>query len=504
MEERARGGAEVDMDALAKRAILLKRTLARAAPAIELFVALYDFVREYGLHAWLNALGETYLSLAIVTDRHRDWSERIRRSIGRSPFEDALQIAGIGEALEHLAEKGAGADREAAKAVVVAMMVFDRAFLGIHPLGVYGRSDTPELAELRSRLRRGLPIHETDDGRLRVYPAPLREERSAKNGVEVQDFLKWLCVATVDARLRIEYVCDSAASHIGIGEYRCFGYLPVIWELNELEWRVMGNANYRATHREASLDAVVERICRGFDALCERGAELVLLPELVGHPRIREALRERIKRRARDGAFVPALVMSGSEFESAVPSNRAYVLTANGDVLWWQDKMQPYTFTTGAQQNARYPFGRDDLRDRREDIDTANPRLVVADVLPSERAAVLICEDFWQRDPHLNGLNALKANLLFVPVMDGIRPPDDWIMVRGRDLSKRPGMKSVVANSGTLVSSASETEDPRRHYADLFTPDHWYWKQPEWETIPADPSLNDDRPLGWLCRLTPK
>lgn len=497
------GGAISHMDELARRAAQLKQKLAQPVRAIEIFVDLYDFVSAFSLQTWLNVLGETYLSLAPQVDQHREWGKKIRCSIGLALFDGALQVAGLEAALERLAEEGHETEREAARGVLLAMMVFDRAFLGVHPLGAYDKSDTPEIAELRTQLRQGMSLYETSDRRLRVYPAPLRENRTHKTGVEAQDFLKCLCVAKVDARLTIEYICDSAASHIGSTEYLCFGYLPVIWQLEELDWQVMDNTNYRATHRSELVDSIVDRVCCGFEALCNRGAQLVVLPELVGHPLIRDALRKRIKRRVRDGIFVPALVMSGSEFEPSIPSNRAYVLTANGNILWSQDKMQPYTFTTGAQQNAQYPFGRDDLRDRREDIDTANPRLVIADVLPSERAAVLICEDFCQREPHLDGLYALKANLLFVPVMDGIRPPDDWIMVRGRELSKRPGTKSAISNSGTLAAVTHLPGDPRRHYADLFLPDYWYWNQ-DWEAIPADPALNDDHPLGWLCRLRPK
>ncbi|HEY5758849.1 MAG TPA: hypothetical protein VIU34_23640 [Steroidobacter sp.] len=241
------------------------------------------------------------------------------------------------------------------------------------------------------------------------------------------------------------------------------GVLAAVQHHDELSWMVNeARGTYSVSMKPEAEAAVIQRTLAGLEWLAKRGAEIVLLPELVSS----NGLHERIAKwlQAREAAK-PRLVITGTflqpDPEKGGVRNRAHAIDCDGGVLWSQDKMHQYKFTAEHQREASCKLASKDLI---EDIDVSNRCLVIVDSPLGERIAILICEDFARTVPQKQLLVEAGANVLLVPVMASAKedPPavkTDWRKRCALDFADEARAVSLVSNSGALLFPRDRARD---------------------------------------------
>jgi hypothetical protein len=174
--------------------------------------------------------------------------------------------------------------------------------------------------------------------------------------------------------------------------------------------------------------------------------------------------------------------------------NRAHVYDSEGELVWTQDKLHAYRFTSQEQQSGNFPLGDKGVVDRIEAIDVEPRTLYVVDLSSTQRVSVLTCEDFIQPDPHRAVLAEIMATTILVPIMGGARenPGNDWIHDAALTYVRHPGATSVMANSGALIGLHGAGR--KENFGQIVS-------APRVDVLWVSIKNAADEPLAWLARL---
>jgi len=241
------------------------------------------------------------------------------------------------------------------------------------------------------------------------------------------------------------YVLDGAAQKVGLA--------PIAEDRDDLEFSV-SDRRHRAFLDTVPQAAITDaRIENEVSALLDKGAGLVVLPELVTSSSAIERLAESLRRAARIGHAMVLMGSGPSEERSKAldrPFNEAVVMTGTGEVLFRQRKLNAFNMAAPRMKQCALPCadGHDD-DSHMEDCATGN-ELVLCDILGLGRVMVLICEDLEQQTP--GGDTALHAqpDWILTPVLDVGLVFGRWEYRRAVEIGRKTGSRVVVSCSATL------------------------------------------------------
>ncbi|PWC36120.1 nitrilase-related carbon-nitrogen hydrolase [Azospirillum sp. TSO35-2] len=199
--------------------------------------------------------------------------------------------------------------------------------------------------------------------------------------------------------------------------------------------------------------ALGQRAADAIAALAERGATIVLFPEVSVHPDTLVAIKDALRRQAVDGSIRYALVGvkdDGADSEGGRPRNRALLLDRRGEEIARQTKL--HCWDLDSDQCRSY-----DLRDRngrlldcaKEDIATGD-RFTIVELPDFGRLAVAICEDLGRTEPSAWITSGMMVDWLVTPVMDSGLTTERWQAREGGASSRTGGCRVIVANSMAL------------------------------------------------------
>jgi hypothetical protein len=205
-----------------------------------------------------------------------------------------------------------------------------------------------------------------------------------------------------------------------------------------------------------------DRIAVQVPELLDKGAGLVVLPELIAGPgslaRLQAALR------GRGGSATPALILAGTGPtadicpDSGRPFNEASLITADGKVLYRQRKL--HLFNMGAKRMrdcAITPASGYGAHNHMEDA-APGQELVVCDILGLGRVVVLICEDLEQLYPGATVTQELRPDWILTPVLDISQTVGRWTHARAIEIGRRSLSRVVVSCSATLGVRMAKAE----------------------------------------------
>ncbi|CAN7770793.1 hypothetical protein LJR245_007524 [Rhizobium leguminosarum] len=241
------------------------------------------------------------------------------------------------------------------------------------------------------------------------------------------------------------YVSEDAAQKVGLA--------PIAEDRDDLEFSV-SDRRHRAFLDTVPHAAITDaRIENEVSALLDKGAGLVVLPELVATSSAVVGLAEALRRAARSSHSVVLMGSGPSEERSKGldrPFNEAVVMTGAGEVLFRQRKLNAFNMAAPRMKQCALPRadGHDD-ESHMEDCATGS-ELVLCDILGLGRVMVLICEDLEQQTP--GGDIALHAqpDWILTPVLDVGLVFGRWEYRRAVEIGRKTGSRVVVSCSATL------------------------------------------------------
>jgi len=460
------------------------------------FLALFNFIDESpnGRFGWL-ALGERAICGVAYHRQLTVWQKSIRESISsESEVHWIHEIAKLGESLGEISTRGE-ISKHASLSLVIALKVLDSAFRGVHPGEVSYASDGAGYIALRTRVRGGLPLFESE-GR-QVFPRPRRLAQPELRGQgRLNELLDSLVVVPRSALLQVINLTAFAVDSPGIDGFKSIGIIPTINAHDELEWTKELGDRYSVAEKVALRAVIHARVGEALSRLLDEGAELILIPELVSSLGLNEFIADEIDSRRRKGLPTPYLVLAGTHMaqDGERIRNRAHVYDTEGELVWAQDKLHAYRFTSQEQQSGNYPLGDKDVVDRIEAIDVEPRTLYVVDLSSTQRVTILTCEDFIQPDPHRAVLAEIMATTILVPIMGGARgnPDNDWIHDAALTYVRHPGATSVMANSGALIGLHGAGR--KENFGQIVA-------APRVEVVWVSLKNAAGEPLAWLARL---
>lgn len=460
------------------------------------FLALFKFIDESpnGRFGWL-ALGEGAIR-GVTYDRQLAlWQQKLRESISLETQVDWIhEIANLGETLEGISANGV-ISRQASLSLVIALKVLDFGFRGVHPGEVRDAVDGAGYIALRTRVRLGLPLFESE-GR-QVFPRPRRLAQPEVRGQgRLNELLESLVVVPRSTLLQVINLTAFSVDSPGPDGFKSIGIIPTINTHKELEWAKEPGDRYSVAEKVDSRMAIQVRVGEALSRLLDEGAELILMPELVSSLGLSEFVANEVGRRRRAGLHTPHLIVAGTFMarDGERVRNRAHIYDREGELVWMQDKLHAYRFTSHEQQRAKYPLGDKDVVDRIEAIDIEPRTLYIVDLSSTQRISVLTCEDFGQPEPHRDVLAEIMATTILVPIMGGAReqPGGDWIHDAALTYVRHPGATSVMANSGALIGP--DGAGTQENFCQIVAAPQ---VRPDWTCL-----MNSaDEPLAWLARL---
>lgn len=370
--------------------------------------------------------------------------------------------------IDYLADRPVPFDCEvnaAAERAFVVMCALDQAVMPIHPsiktrLPARSSSSHPMLATMRSeRTMTGAYGELTGKGVVLpkglLLPGKERTKGMDQSGVALAHHFSFLSFVPLPAKNftikpiapppSLIQISDAGASKVGLA--------PIAEDRDDLEFSV-SNRRHRAFLDTVSIGAITDaRIENEVASLLDKGAGLIVLPELVTTSDAVERLSDRLRQNARsDHSMV--LVGTGASQEKSTdigrPFNEAVVMTSGGDILFRQRKLNAFNMAAPRMKQCGLPTaaGHDD-DSHMEDCATGN-ELIICDVLGLGRVMILICEDLEQQTP--GGDLALHTcpDWILTPVLDVGLAFGRWEYRRAIEIGRRTGSRVIVSCSATL------------------------------------------------------
>lgn len=313
------------------------------------------------------------------------------------------------------------------------------------------------------RLANGFYAHRPGVGHV-VPKGPLgrrstMEERSTASGDRLDlNFTYLSVIPALGGPYTLDLACVGAADFHGraLPEGAPVGFAPIAQDGDDLLFRPSTVRGTCYLHAEpADPDLAAARAADAVVLLLDGGASLVVLPELCVPPAAVDAVRQRLRDRARTRrGGTPGLVVLGSGVsretcpDSGRPYNECLVMTAGGADLWRQRKMNHFSMSAARMKQCHVPMASAGAC-HEEDVAT-HGTFAVRDLPDLGRVAILICEDFEQQRP-ADIVFTLRPDLIVVPVLDITQRPGRWTHQRAHEIARRTGARVVVADSTTLA-----------------------------------------------------
>lgn len=268
---------------------------------------------------------------------------------------DLLERLQIGDALADMVARD-DVTPQASSSVVRAMKVLDVVMRGLHPLDG-GEDSHLDAVRLRGRVRSGQPIVRSD--RFQVFPRPRRLPAEERGQPGPNDLLANVCVIENSPRFALDYKVIEAPNVPKSGRFSRIGVVPTIHAPSELSWQAIPPEHYTVQEREDLAEHMAARLEGALHTLCEHGAELVVMPELVSGSALHTQLLAHLKDREEADLPVPGLIVAGTYLylDEEKHRNRAHATDGTGYGGWHQDKFHIYQFTATEQARAGLPLG---------------------------------------------------------------------------------------------------------------------------------------------------
>ncbi|MBA4804792.1 MAG: hypothetical protein H2038_09105 [Brevundimonas sp.] len=194
------------------------------------------------------------------------------------------------------------------------------------------------------------------------------------------------------------------------------------------------------------------RTTAAVEALLDRGADLIVLPELAIPKDAPSALALALRARPpQDGLIVCGSALTEDVSENGLHFNEAVVLDARGRVLLRQRKVHPFNMGVQRMRDCGVPFAAGyENSPHMEDIE---PHSVVriCDLHGAGRLMVSICEDLEQETPGGVVARAVRPDWMITPVLDVGQTLGRWTHQRAIEIARRTGSQVVVSCSATLT-----------------------------------------------------
>lgn len=314
-------------------------------------------------------------------------------------------------------------------------------------LSLYGASLLPDHLQFAiETLRRNGTFTLNAPGR--VIPAAAKSRR----GNSPQQFFANLLRIPKGADSWVDYGFSSSFPRRNVGIPLAVGFIPTVHERDEVTWSLEGGKYFSVGLNPISEAQVVSRVIKSMKWLLDRGAEVIVLPELVSSNSLRAAVASWLRDEA---SAQPILVVCGSEaVRSSAPTgwtNRAFVMGPSGRALWMQDKQHQYALSADEISE----LGLDSILggDSRNEVGTC-PRWLIAirDIPGAGRFCVLVCEDFARKAPAQDAIEAFQVDMNLVIVMDGPFRKSGWRARHAMNFSEAPGARTAIGNSRAVLS----------------------------------------------------
>lgn len=199
-------------------------------------------------------------------------------------------------------------------------------------------------------------------------------------------------------------------------------------------------------------DRLTQRAAESVACLCEQGADLVVLPELVVAPQAVTAIRDRLASASLAGTPLPSLAVLGSGLsaekdDDGLAYNECVIVGGWGQILWRQRKLHHFSMCPNSHMR---PCGIDPAGEAKHREDTRSGTIMEIRDLPHiGRVVVLICEDLEQPAPG-NLLLDIRPDWIITPVLDTGLDEGRWTFRRLNEFARRFPCNAVVATSATL------------------------------------------------------
>lgn len=227
--------------------------------------------------------------------------------------------------------------------------------------------------------------------------------------------------------------------------------------------------SFTVTHTGSSIscDELSDDAEAAIRVLAAQRTQIVVFPEAVVPDPVVARIKTTLQDLRASGSSYPQLVLAGTYnrscgASSTSPYNEAVLLNGRGEELWRQHKVHHYEMQRFEQ--VRYGLDRifPGAAGVREDITTTPRHITVCDSPAAGlRVIILICEDLAQEDPVRHIIRAMRANLVFNPVMAGALLKQRNFAKTATDLASDPGTTTIVANSGALPTAEWALHKPK-------------------------------------------
>ena len=198
-------------------------------------------------------------------------------------------------------------------------------------------------------------------------------------------------------------------------------------------------------------ERIAELAISALRSASEKGATVVIFPELCVPDVIRSAIREGL----RTNAFPNIKIVVAGSFHEQVGEywyNICHVLGPDGQDLWQQRKFEPFVLMRyEAQRMPSFAYLSD--CDSREHIYTS-PRVVTVRDTPLGRMAILICSDFLRSDPCREILFDLRVDIVLVPSLSPVLDPD--FISPAKDFAVNSETITIVCNACAFAREARQ------------------------------------------------
>ncbi|WP_156436890.1 hypothetical protein [Sinorhizobium sp. Sb3] len=404
---------------------------------------------------------------AAVTQR--PWHGRQATEFARiqERFETATTRDVPAEVVDYLASRPVAFECDVAKAeerAFVVMCALDQAAMIIHPAiktRFSGRSLSagPMLAAMRSdrtakgsygAVEKGLVLPKGH-----LMPGKPRTRGEDESGSALAHHFSFLSFVPTPAKHFILRPLALPPSRLSVSEAASslVGLAPIAEDRDDLEFSASERQKrpYLDTApAESNLkDRIEEQVC----ALLDKGAGLIVLPELVTSGAAAENLSESLRKQGRShNAMV--LVGSGPSVEISDevgrPYNESLVMTAQGDELFRQRKLNAFNMAWKWMEECSVPRAvGHEAHAHMEDCATGQ-ELVICDIHGLGRVMVLICEDLEQQTPGGDVCLHALPDWVLTPVLDVGLAFGRWHHRRAIEIGRKSLSRFVVSCSAIL------------------------------------------------------
>lgn len=240
-------------------------------------------------------------------------------------------------------------------------------------------------------------------------------------------------------------VTDGAAQRVGLA--------PIAEDHDDLAFSV-SERNKRPFLDTAPVAAKLEeRIRETVISMLGEGAGLIVLPELVTSRRAVDDLSETLRRSPMPQSAV-ILVGSGPSVEKDTtldrPYNEAVILSATGEELFRQRKLNPFNMNWRRMQDCQLERAAGHEEHFHMEDCAMGDELVICDIHGLGRMVVLICEDLEQQAPGGDVCLHALPDWILTPVLDIALDFGRWEHRRAMEVSRKTLSRVVVSCSASL------------------------------------------------------